>query len=106
MFLIELVGALLSPIHVVGRRLYSGVGRAFSFRAVGRRRFRPKRDFTIPVIEYSQLSSLYFAIEQATYDDKVGDVFVATACLLPFPRLHLEEKIVYAVQLKCLDRLL
>eukprot|EP00892_Ulva_mutabilis_P001256 jgi/Ulvmu1/11130/UM071_0013.1 len=83
MFLIDLVGAVLSPIHVVGRRLYTRVGRAFSFRAVGRRRYRPKRDFTLPVIEYSQLSSLYFAIEQATHDDtgyddpeKVVDVWL------------------------------
>ena len=88
MFLTDLVSALLSPVHVVGRRLYSRVARAFSFRAVGRRRYRPKRDFTLPVIEYSQVSSLYFAIEQATYDDKVGDDFDATSSCIPLPGLN------------------
>ena len=34
-------------------------------------RSRRTRSYTLPLLDYSELSSLYFAIDQATSDDKV-----------------------------------
>jgi hypothetical protein len=68
---LNIANVLFMPFQVVGRTLTSRIGRALSLRAIGRRQYRPKQNFTLPVIEYSQLSSLYFAIDQATNDDVV-----------------------------------
>jgi hypothetical protein len=69
---LQCVGSLLlSPFQMVGQVLSSRAVRSFTFRATRSGRFRPKYNYSLPVMEHSQLSALYFAIEQATLDDEV-----------------------------------
>ena len=44
-------------------------------------RSRRTRTYTLPLLDYSELSSLYFAIDQATSDDKVRvAILTASRC--------------------------
>lgn len=71
MFVQHVANVITSPIKAVYHLLSSRVVRSLSIRGAKGSRFRPRKNFTLPVIEYSQLSALYFAIDQAVSDDEV-----------------------------------
>ena len=72
----HVANVLTSPIQAVYRLLSSRLLRSLSIRGARGSRYRPKKNFTLPVIEYSHLSALYFAIDQAVQDDEVRCVCV------------------------------
>jgi hypothetical protein len=69
MVLKTLANTVLSPLQAIGRVLSSRLVRTFSRTAASK--YRPSKSFSLPVIEYGQLSALYFAIDQAVQDDEV-----------------------------------
>jgi hypothetical protein len=61
--------SVLAPFKVIRRTLSGRFARSLAFQKADR--LRPSKKFSLPVLEYGQLSSLYFAIEQAVKDDEV-----------------------------------
>ena len=71
MVLQSVANVVIAPVQVVLKTFTSRVLRTLSLRGAGSGKFRPTKQYSLPVIEYGQLSSLYFAIDQAVQDDEV-----------------------------------
>jgi hypothetical protein len=70
MLIIEkIASSVLAPFKVVRRTLSGRFARSLRFQRADR--LRPSKKFSVPILEYGQLSALYFAIEQAIQDDEV-----------------------------------
>ena len=70
----QVLSVALAPVNVLRNAVTSRVVSTINAGHTRAQRLRPSKNYSLPLLEYSNLSSLYFAIEQAVLDDEVRAV--------------------------------